>query len=125
MKILLCEDDHNIATISRLSLEQIGQHEVTWVTDGEAALEKGLAGVFDVILLDDMMPKMSGVAVCEAFVKSGRPVAPVIFMSANPQGQRVEQFKPLTIGAIPKPFDPMSLNQQIADLLANRVKKAA
>lgn len=125
MKILLCEDDQNIATITRLSLEQLGQHQVTLASDGEQALKLGAAGGFDLILLDDMMPKMSGADVCSAYIQSAKNIPPVIFMSANPQEKRVEEFKAVAIGFIPKPFDPMSLNDQIASLLKRAPKKAA
>ncbi len=124
MKILLCEDDSNIATIAKLALEQIGKHHVTWATDGEQALSLGMNSVFDLILLDEMMPKMSGVDVCSAYVNSGKNIAPVIFMSANPQDKRVAQFKPVAIGYIPKPFDPMTLNEQISTLMNGLHKKA-
>jgi DNA-binding response OmpR family regulator len=125
MKILLCEDDANIATITRIALEQIGGHSVTWVTDGEEAYKKGSTEKFDIILLDDMMPKMSGVAVCEAFVKAKNNTAPVIFMSANPQDKKVKEFSSVAIGYIPKPFDPVGLNQQITDILKATSKKVA
>ena len=117
MKILLCEDDHNIATIAKMALEHIGGHKVTHAADGEIALKLGTTEAFDVILLDDMMPKMSGVDVCAEFVRTGQNTAPVIFMSANPQERRVEQFKPTAIGFIPKPFDPTRLNEQISNLV--------
>jgi two-component system alkaline phosphatase synthesis response regulator PhoP len=124
MRILLCEDDSNIATIARFALEQVGHHQVTWARDGEQALQIGTSESFDVILLDEMMPKMSGVAVCAEFVKKTPNVGPVIFMSANPQEKRVEEFKQIAIGFIPKPFDPMKINEQIESLLAARLKKA-
>ena len=124
MKILLCEDDANIATITRLSLEQIGKHEVVWVTDGKTALDRGCNEKFDLILLDDMMPQLSGVDVCRSYIESGKTVAPVIFMSANPQDKNVEKFRSLAIGYIPKPFDPMSLNTQIDQIVGRSVKKA-
>lgn len=124
MKILLCEDDSNIATIARLALEQIGGHQVTWVADGAAALQKGTSEPFDLILLDEMMPKMSGVEVCKSFMQHTGNIAPVIFMSANPQDKRVSEFSPIAIGYIPKPFDPMTLNQQIASIFSAPRKKA-
>lgn len=120
MKILLCEDDSNIATIAKLTLEKIGQHQVTWVTDGEQAYQIGTSEKFDVILLDDMMPKMSGVDVCQAYFHSRSNTAPVIFMSANPQEENVKRFSPVTIGYIPKPFDPVGLNEQIKKILSDR-----
>ena len=124
MKILLCEDDSNIATIARMTLEQIGGHQVTWVNDGAQALETGLKSTHDLILLDDMMPKMSGVEVCRAYVKSQKKIPPVIFLSANPQQQKVEEFKSVAIGYIPKPFDPMTLNQQIELIMKSTYQQA-
>ena len=124
MKILLCEDDNNIATIASLALEKVGNHQVIRATDGEQSLNLGMAENFDLILLDDMMPKMSGVDVCAKYVESGKKIAPVIFMSANPQESRVEQFSSVAIGYIPKPFDPMTLNQQIENIMNGLHKKA-
>lgn len=124
MKILLCEDDMNIGTIAKMSLEQLGQHSVTWVTDGEQALKQGSTGEFDLILLDDMMPKMSGVHVCQEFVKNNEHKTPVIFMSANPQSKRVIEFSSVAIGYIPKPFEPIELNAQIQSLIESKLKKA-
>lgn len=116
MKILLAEDDSNIATIARMALETIGGHQVEVATDGEAALNKMLTETYDVILLDEMMPKMNGLKVCEEYTNSGRP-APVIFMSANVQDGKVEEFHSAAIGFIPKPFDPMVLAQQVEEIL--------
>jgi DNA-binding response OmpR family regulator len=124
MNILLCEDEANIATISRLVLEQVGRHNVTWVTDGDEALAQGLTQKYDLILLDDMMPKMSGVAVCTAYKNSGQVTAPVIFLSANPQDAHVDELRPVAIGYIPKPFDPMKLCEQIENIFKSSLKKA-
>jgi two-component system, OmpR family, response regulator len=119
MKILLAEDDANIATIARLALETIGGHNVEVASDGEAALKRMMTEEFDVILLDEMMPKMNGLKVCEEYSKSGR-TAPVIFMSANVQDNQVQQFKTAAIGFIPKPFDPMALAKQVESILQKR-----
>lgn len=124
MKILLCEDDSNIATIAKLALEHIGGHTVTWVSDGEAAFQQGSSETFDLILLDDMMPKMSGVEVCKLYLSSNKKMPPVIFISANSQDKRAKEFHPLTVGYIAKPFDPMNLNQQIFSILNGEQKRA-
>ncbi len=124
MKILLCEDDPNIATVARLALEQVGGHNVTWAADGDQALKVGLAEKFDLILLDDMMPKMSGVDVCAAYKKTGKQSAVVIFLSANPQDEKVTELSPVAIGYIPKPFDPMKLSEQISTIYNAKTKKA-
>lgn len=127
MKILLCEDDHNIATIARLSLENIGKHQLTWAADGESAYNIIIKNEHDAVLLDDMMPKMSGVDVCAKIAQlmqqnANQQVPPVIFMSANPQDKQVVTFSHFVVGYIPKPFDPMSLNAQIAALLTKHMR---
>ncbi|MCB0342097.1 MAG: response regulator [Pseudobdellovibrionaceae bacterium] len=125
MRILLAEDDMNISTIAKLALEHIGGHTVDLATDGEAALEKALHGTYDLILLDEMMPKKNGIAVCQEYLAQKQSPTPVIFMSANTQESSVTAFHQLGVGHIPKPFDPATLNQQIAELLRKGSRKAA
>lgn len=124
MKILLAEDDQNISTIAKLALESIGGHEVHVANDGEIALRRITSEKFDLIMLDEMMPKMNGIKVCEEYSKWAGRIAPVIFMSANVQKEKV--LPEAAIGFIPKPFDPMTLAQQIADIYKGyeKVKKA-
>jgi CheY-like chemotaxis protein len=61
--ILLAEDDPSISVITKLSLEKLGGYDVTLVTDGESALNEALTQKYDLILLDEMMPKMNGLKV--------------------------------------------------------------
>ncbi|MCB0390235.1 MAG: response regulator [Bdellovibrionales bacterium] len=117
MRILLAEDDKNISTIAKMTLENLGKHEVFHVDNGESALEKALSEKFDLILLDEMMPKMNGLKVCEE-IKSRRPDhPPVIFLSAKSQSDDVEKFIQLGNGYIAKPFDPVTLCQKIEEIL--------
>ena len=116
MKILLAEDDANIATIAKMSLEHLGGHEVHLASDGEIALQKANSEKFDVILLDEMMPKMNGIRVCEEYL-AGAPQAPVIFLSAKATDCDIERFNELGLGLIPKPFDPTQLCGLIDQLL--------
>lgn len=120
MKILLAEDDHHISKIARLALEKIGGHEVEWVDDGEKALEKALNESFDLILLDEMMPLLNGLKVCELYKAQSQNPAPVIFLSAKSQESDVSAFKAMGLGHIPKPFDPMTLNGQIQNILGSQ-----
>lgn len=124
MKILMAEDDMNISTIAKIALESIGGHEVHIANDGDVALRRITSEKFDLILLDEMMPKMNGIKVCEAYSQWQGREAPVIFMSANVQKEKI--LPEPAIGFIPKPFDPMTLAQQIKDIFATyeKVKKA-
>ncbi len=117
MKILLAEDDNNISTIAVLTLEQIGKHQVELATDGRTALEKALANKYDLILLDEMMPHMNGLSVCQEYKKQSPSPSPVIFLSANSQAEDIENFNKHGHGHIQKPFDPMQLCQKIVEIL--------
>lgn len=122
MKILLAEDDPNISTIAKLTLEKLGGHEVTVVSDGEQALLFGLSGNFDLILLDEMMPKMNGLNVSAELAARGN-LAPIVFLSAKSQESDIRDFYLHGQGFIPKPFDPIALPGQITAIL--REMKAA
>lgn len=117
MRILLAEDDSNISTIAKMALEHVGGHQVEAVDNGEIALEKALAGEYDVILLDEMMPKMNGLTVCRKYHELCENCRPVIFLSAKSQDSDIAEFNQLGLGHIPKPFDPMSLAAQVEELL--------
>jgi two-component system alkaline phosphatase synthesis response regulator PhoP len=123
MKIFMAEDDMNIVTIAKIALEQLGRHQVQFVHDGQLALEKISKGSFDLIILDEMMPKMNGRDVCDEYVKRPGPKTPVIFMSANNRDLDERDPRPPVIGFISKPFDPMTLNSQIEELLSRSKNK--
>ena len=124
MKILLAEDDPNISTVARLALEKLGGHDVTLAEDGEQALELALKGGWDVILLDEMMPKLNGLNVCRQYLSQCQNPTAVIFLSAKSQSSDIREFRELASGYIGKPFDPMTLNSSIEAIL-NKSKPAA
>jgi DNA-binding response OmpR family regulator len=117
MRILLAEDDPNISIIAKLSLEKIGGFTVTVVSDGEKALKEALSQNYDVILLDEMMPKMSGLTVCREYKAQCAAPKPIIFLSAKSQESDIREFGESGIGFIPKPFDPTKISAQIEALL--------
>ena len=117
MKILLAEDDHNISTIALIALKQLGGHEVVLASDGEEALKSALHEDFDLILLDEMMPKKNGLKVCLEYRQQTRSETPIIFLSAKSQANDIENFKKMGHGFIPKPFDPTTLCAQIEKLM--------
>lgn len=117
MKILLAEDDPNISVIAKITLENMGKHQVVHVSNGQEALAKALSESFDIILLDEMMPKMNGTKVCEAIKASQKMHPPIVFLSAKSQTQDIELFKKLGSGFIAKPFDPMTFCQKINEIV--------
>lgn len=124
MKILLAEDDSNIITIAKLALEKVGGHSVDVVTDGDAALTALLQPhSYDVIMLDEMMPKINGREVLQRYKARTQTWTPVIFMSANHRNLETTPLQIPEIGYIPKPFDPMQLSQQVQRLFDEHKQK--
>jgi DNA-binding response OmpR family regulator len=117
MKILIAEDDQNISMIAKLVLERVGKHEVHVVADGKLALEAALANTFDLIILDGMMPELSGPEVCRLYKEQSTNSSPVIFLSAKSTQQDIAEFLDLGVGYIQKPFNPQTLCQQIDTIL--------
>ena len=68
MRILLAEDDSRLGKLIKHMLEK-EKMQVDWVTEGNAALEYALYSPYDVIILDWMMPGLSGLEVCDRLRK--------------------------------------------------------
>ena len=124
MKILLAEDDPSIVYITQTCLEKIGGHNVTVTVDGEKALAQSLAETYDLILLDGMMPKKTGLQVATEYRKNSSVRTPIIFLSARNEEKEIEKYYDLGGGFIAKPFDPMTICKQI-DEIYSRLMKAA
>ena len=122
MKIFIAEDDMNIVTIAKMALVTVGKHSVEFAHDGAAALDAISKGGFDLIILDEMMPKMNGRDVCDPYAKLDIEKVPVIYMSANNRDLDARDPMPPVIGFIGKPFDPMTLTEQIEGLLNKHIE---
>ncbi len=102
-RILLVEDEKEMAAGLKDNFEFDG-HEVLIAEDGEAGLEMALNACPDLILLDLMLPKMSGLDVCRKLREKGKHV-PIIMLTAR--GQEMDKVVGLELGAddyITKPF---------------------
>ena len=101
-KILIVEDDEEIAMLERDYLEIEGfQTEI--ISDGGAAEEAALTGAYDLILLDLMLPKIDGFAVCEILRKESR--TPIIMLTArDDDASQMKGFDVLADDYIIKPF---------------------
>jgi len=118
LKLLYVEDEPDIRTITRLTLSNIGGHEVIEAASGPEALSLLRNQVPDMILLDVMMPVMNGPETFRRMreMPSVRNV-PVVFMTAKVQTREIEEYMKMgAIGVIAKPFDPMTLCQEISNL---------
>ena len=104
-KILVVDDDENILNLERTILEQKG-FEVTTCGGGAEALEILATRVFDLVLLDVMMPEVDGFTVCRKIKEDPRlKDLPVIFLTAKGGGEALaEGFESGAIMYINKPF---------------------
>ncbi|MGL4737861.1 MAG: response regulator transcription factor [Cellulosilyticaceae bacterium] len=116
MKILIAEDDRAMQKILALYLQKEG-YEITLVSDGQEALEKLYEGRFDLVVLDWMMPQLSGIEVCKEIRRLELPLK-VLMLTAKSETE--DELLGLERGAdeyIRKPFDPRVLMMRIKKLL--------
>jgi CheY-like chemotaxis protein len=119
-RLLLVDDEDAIRTIASISLERIAGWTVIPAASGEAALEAAENdGPFDAVLLDVMMPGLDGPTTYQR-LRDGPlpPHVPVIFLTAKIATADREHLHSLgATGVIAKPFDPMTLHDQIQQIL--------
>lgn len=117
-RILYVEDEPDIQAVARIALEHVGGFELVICTSGQEALACCEAFGPDLLLLDVMMPGMDGVTTLHELRKlPGLERIPAMFMTAKVQPSEVAQLRQQgAIDVIPKPFDPMTLSENIRSL---------
>ncbi len=121
-KVLIVDDEPNIREVVGLYLRRDG-HDVVSATDGEEALEVFRESGPDLVVLDLMLPKMSGLEVCRR-MRADRRV-PLIMLTAR--GEEEERIVGLSLGAddyVVKPFSPRELAARVAAVL-RRVEESS
>ena len=119
-RVLYVEDEPDIREVARLALEAVGGFEVSTCASGREAVDAAPAFAPDVILLDVMMPGMDGPTTLRALRDLPEVAAtPVIFMTAKVQANEVAAYLASgAAGVISKPFDPMTLSDEVRRLVA-------
>lgn len=121
-KVLVVDDEKLIVKGIRFSLEQDGM-EVDYAYDGESALEAAHAKKYDVILLDVMLPKMSGFDVCQQIREFSD--VPIIMLTAK--GDDMDKILGLEYGAddyITKPFNILEVKARIKAIIRRSSKQS-
>jgi len=113
-KILIVEDEPNMVAGLRDNFEFEGYQVIT-AGDGVAGLERAIAESPDLVILDVMMPRMSGLDVCKQ-LKSKRPSIPIIMLTAR--GQEVDKVVGLELGADDYVTKPFSIRELLARVKA-------
>jgi DNA-binding response OmpR family regulator len=115
-RILIVEDDPAMVAGLRDNFEYEG-YEVISASDGVEGLERALADEPDLVVLDVMMPRMSGLDVCKQ-LKAKRPQVPIIMLTAR--GQEIDKVVGLELGAddyVTKPFSVRELMARVKAVL--------
>jgi DNA-binding response OmpR family regulator len=115
-RILVVEDDRTLRTTLAFNLTREG-YDVQTAVDGEQALGTARGGRLDLILLDVMLPGMSGVEVLRVLRREGN-ATPVIVLSAK--GDEIDRVVGLQVGAddyVAKPFSRPELLARIEAVL--------
>jgi DNA-binding response OmpR family regulator len=116
MRILVVEDEHKIAQALKEGLEQ-ESYAVDVARDGEAGLNAALNDEYDLVILDVMMPKLDGFAVCQQ-MRAADNHTPVLMLTAKDQNRDIVQG--LNTGAddyLAKPFSFEVLLARVKALL--------
>jgi DNA-binding response OmpR family regulator len=115
-RILIVEDDPAMVAGLRDNFEYEG-YEVISARDGVAGLESALQDDPDLVVLDVMMPRLSGLDVCKQ-LKAKRPQVPIIMLTAR--GQEIDKVVGLELGAddyVTKPFSVRELMARVKAVL--------
>ena len=115
MRVLLVEDEPALRDGIADLLRGDG-HDVTAVGDGVRGVEAGLADVYDLVVLDVMLPRMDGIEVCRR-LRAARPGLPILMLTAR--GSEDDKVRGLGEGAddyVTKPFSARELLARVRAL---------
>jgi DNA-binding response OmpR family regulator len=124
MRILIIEDEPAMVAGLRDNFEYEG-YEVISAGDGVTGLERALTDNPDLVVLDVMMPRMSGLDVCKQ-LKARHPKVPIIMLTAR--GQEIDKVVGLELGAddyVTKPFSVRELMARVKAVLRRVSQQAA
>ncbi len=126
LRVLYVEDDEDIRHVTEMALADEGFELVVYAS-GQQALNSAADQRPDVLLLDVMMPGMNGPATLQRLRELPHlATTPVIFMTAKVQLDEVAQYRALgAVGVIGKPFDPMTLAEQVRGFMSANMPEPA
>jgi CheY-like chemotaxis protein len=117
-RVLIAEDDESLRALMRLTID-IGGLDIAEAADGTAALEAARASPPDVVLLDWMMPGLSGLDLCRA-LRSDPSTAGATIVMVTARVLPADRDAALRAGAdhyVGKPFSPVALLETVRHAL--------
>ena len=117
--ILIADDEEDLRTLVEITLED-PQYRIVTADDGERALECIHRDLPDVVILDWMMPKLSGVEVLKKLRQDPRTsTMPVVLLTARDDLANQDEVRTLAVFAyLVKPFSPLELLKKVQEALA-------
>lgn len=118
-RVLVVDDDPDVREVAQTALELVGGWQVWSAAGGRIAMELARHELPDAILLDVMMPDLDGPATVRHLRNDPATAQiPVILLTAKSQSDGLSGWEEIGLaGVIGKPFDPMTLPDQISRLL--------
>ncbi|KWX77572.1 response regulator [Paenibacillus jilunlii] len=117
-KVLIVDDEEVLRMLIEDTLEDLENVEIHTAENGAEALTKLSQQVYDLVILDYMMPEMTGIEVLEALDIEQKNAMPILMLTAK--AQENDRSKAREAGArffMPKPFSPMELLQIVEGIL--------
>jgi two-component system alkaline phosphatase synthesis response regulator PhoP len=115
-KILVIEDEKSIQQMVEYDLSQLG-HDVDVASDGLIGYQKAIKDVYDIIILDLMLPGMKGLEIAQK-LKAAKARAHIIMLTAmDEEFQKIEGFEKGADDYMTKPFSPRELSARIKAVL--------
>lgn len=111
-KILIVEDDLDIADLIRVNLMELGA-EISHCADGKQGLDSALANNFDILILDVMLPSMNGLDICRT-VRQQKPAQSILMLTSK--DSETDRVLGLELGAddyMAKPFSVRELQARV------------
>lgn len=121
-RILCVEDEPDIQAVARMALELVGGFQVQVCGSGEEALRELQSFAPDLVLLDVMMPRKTGLEVCQE-VRAEARLQGVRILMLTAKGRDTDVAKGLALGAnayVTKPFSTRDLVARVRSLLEER-----
>ncbi|MEM1307887.1 MAG: response regulator [Cyanobacteria bacterium P01_D01_bin.71] len=120
-RILIIDDEADIREATQICLEITGHWEVLKASSGQEGIAIATNEIPDAILLDIMMPEMDGLTILKKLQTNTKTRRiPVIILTAKAQSSEQRQFRQLNVSSvITKPYDPLTLSDQISMALTN------
>jgi CheY-like chemotaxis protein len=117
--LLVIDDEQDIRDVVQISLEEFAGWQVETAESGQSGLQKVKTGKWDAILLDVSMPDMDGFTVFEQLkANSATQTIPVVLLTAKVLASDRLRFAKMGVaGVIAKPFNPVTIWNQVVEIL--------